>query len=1165
MAKEIKFNIKLNIDGKEQLVSATSTVENLRGVVNAAKSDIQKANAVFVNFNQQVMKLQNINGAVQQLASTLNSVTEESRTFGAAMNVANTMAGKSGDDFAKLKGQVTELSKTLPIAREELANGLYQVISNGIPEDNWIAYLQKSAKASIGGVADLGETVKVTSTIIKNYGLSWDKAGDVQDKIQLTAKNGVTSFEQLAQALPKVTSNAATLGVSIDELMATFATLTGVSGNTAEVSTQLAAIFTALVKPSSEASKMAQQMGIEFDAAAIKAAGGMRNFLTDLDKNVKAYASKSGMLEQEIYGKLFGSAESLRALGPLTGQLAAKFNENVEAMKGSAGTIDDAYGKVANSGSATLQMFQNQMSEYTDAVAAAVSGIMPAVNVLAKLGNTAVSILALNKALQIFCGINAIAKTRIIATNAAALVWNATAVRVNAIVKVISATFRGAAVSATTLKLAIQGLLVSTGVGIAIVALTEIMSAFMSKSDEAKTSAEDAAESLKGMGDAADEVKDAYNNALQSTYSDLMGKYDKLKAAWKSLSSEQKKVEWIKENQSAFNELRLKINDVSEAENIFNRKTDAVVEAFKQRAMAAAYAAKLTALYQKQIALLDKKQKVTKSIADDAKQGGRHAKEGDIVPESWRSDRYGKVGSDGQWRFTKIGAERYNGTNVSGNTQINSVDKELDNVDREIATTQKQLNERLKSANSFITADNLTAPTPGKTTPKTTPGKHDTTAEPKTHLEELQAQLSAAQKEKGNAMTVEARVKADAKIQDIQAQIDEATKGKVSIEAETEPSYIVQGSDADKRQSHNNAGQRIDRIRQDFEIGLIGKEDAERQIADINKQLEKLGIKPIEVPFKTYIEELQEQLHDAQREFDEAITIDAKIKADAKVTEIQAQIDEATKGKVTIEAETEPSYIVKGSKADKRQSYANAQSKANSVQSDYEAGIINKEEALKSIDDINADLKKLNLTPVKIEVETEDIDKAKEKMSGACDAIKSMGSSLSGLGDAIEVPELNVAGTMAQAIATMVDGYATATAQAGKLGPWAWVAFAATGLATLATMISSVKQAGAFATGGIVGGTSSSGDKKFARVNSGEMILNKFQQARLFNMVNGNFQPPTFTAREMQPVTMNSISNNIEPSATVVNVHLDANARKMLKELSNTKKVTGKSGRVYNV
>lgn len=842
MAKEIKFNVKLVVDGKEQLVTATTSVAELRANLEAAKDRATRLRDSLITFNQSIDTLKTVQATVSQLAGTLNSVTEESRTFSAAMNAANTMAGKSGEDFSKLKSNVAELAETIPMARDELANGLYQVISNGVPEDNWIAYLQKSAKASVGGIADLGETVKVTSTIIKNYGLSWDKAGDVQDKIQLTAKNGVTSFEQLAQALPRVTSNAATLGVSIDELMATFATLTGVSGNTAEVSTQLAAIFTALVKPSSEAIKMAQQMGIEFDAAAIKAAGGMRNFLADLDKNVKVYANKSGMLEQEIYGKLFGSAESLRALGPLTGQLAAKFNENVEAMKDSAGTIDDAFATMSSSGAASLQMMKNKIGEFADNIMSAMGGIMPYLNITAQVGNSLIAVTALVGGLKNLAKIQAIVKVRTMAMNAASLVWNATSVRINALVQAMTASFRGAAVSATTLKLAIQGLFIATGIiGVAISALTEIIASFSSKAANAQKSAEDTADSMKNIGDAADEVKSAYDGALKNTYADLMAKYEKLKTGWRSLSSTQEKMNWIKGNKDAFNELRLSINDVTEAENIFNRKTDAVVEAFKQRAMAAAYAAKLTALYQKQIALLDKKQKVTKSIADDAKQGGRHAKEGDIVPESWRSERYGKVGSDGQWRFTKVGAERYNGTNVSGNTQINSVDKELDNVDREIATTQKQLNERLKSANSFITADKPTAPTPGKTTPKTTPGKHDTTAEPKTHLEELQAQLSAAQKEKGNAMTVEARVKADAKIQDIQAQIDEATKGKVSIEAETEPSYIVQGSDADKRQSHNNAGQRIDQIKQDFEIGLIGKEDAERQIADINKQLEKLG------------------------------------------------------------------------------------------------------------------------------------------------------------------------------------------------------------------------------------------------------------------------------------------------------------------------------------
>lgn len=1210
MAKEIKFNVKLVVDGKEQLVTATSTAEELRRVLDSAKTSSQKLNAALVNFNQAVMAANNVTNAISQISGALNGVTEESRSFSAAMNAANTMAGKSGEDFAKLKGQVAELSKSIPVVRDELANGLYQVISNGVPEDNWIAFLQKSAKASVGGIADLGETVKVTSTIIKNYGLSWDKAGDVQDKIQLTAKNGVTSFEQLAQALPRVTSNAATLGVSIDELMATFATLTGVSGNTAEVSTQLAAIFTALVKPSSEASKMAQQMGIEFDAAAIKAAGGMRNFLTDLDKNVKAYASKSGMLEQEIYGKLFGSAESLRALGPLTGQLAAKFNENVEAMKGSAGTIDDAFSIMSSSGAASLQILKNKFAEVGDAIASTMGGIMPVLNITAQIGNTVIAVSAMVSGLKNLAKIQAIVKVRTMAMNAASLVWNATSVRMNALVQVMTASFRGAAVSATTLKLAIQGLLISTGVGVAIVALTEVIAAFTSKSADAQTQAEDTAESMKGIGDAADDIKTAYDSALKNTYADLMAKYEKLKAGWRALSTEQQKMAWIKDNQSAFNELRLKIGNVTEAENIFNRKTDAVVEAFKQRALAAAYAAKLTALYQRQIELLDKKQKITKTIADDAKQGGRHAKEGDIVPESWRSDRYGKVGRDGQWRFTKVGAERYNGTNVSGNTQINSVDKEIESVNRQIGDTQKQLTTRLNTARSFITADTPTTPHT-KDTPKKTTIKDDKKDEPKTHVEELQAQLAAAQKEMGNAMTVDARVKADAKVADIQRQIDEATKGKVSIGAETEPTYIVQGSAADKRQSRTNAQHNIDRIRQDFEIGLIGKEDAERQIADINKQLEKLGVKPIEVHFKTYIEELQEQLHDAQQEFEESTTIDARVKADAKIDDIQRQIDETTKGKVSIKAETEPTYIVQGSAADKRQSHSNAQNKASRIQTDYEIGIIGKDEALKEIEEINRQLAEIGLKPIKIELDSKGFDKVFGDIKSGWGSIQGVGNGIQGIsgalegnGDAwqqvtglingfisiaegiqgiVELFGMLTAATSAHAAASTTDAAATAgeaaaatantaaksgeavanaTASGAKMPfPLNLVAIAA----GVAAVIAALAAVSGFATGGVIGGTSTSGDKKFARVNSGEMILNKFQQARLFGMIDGKFQPPTFTERRLQPVTMQNITNDIEPTATEVNINMNANARKILDMITDVKRVAKKSGKNYNV
>lgn len=494
MANEVRFNIRLNIDGKEKVVTATTAVDNLRRVADSAKGAAGALQEQLINTNQIVEKWNNVSNAIGQLSSVLNDITAESRSFGVAMAAANTMAGKSGEEFAKLKDQVAELSHEVPVARDKLANGLYQVISNGVPENNWITFLNKSAHASVAGIANLEETVKVTSTIIKNYGLDWEAAGFIQDKIQLTAKNGVTSFEQLAQALPRVTSQAATLGVSVDELMATFSTLTGVSGDTAEVSTQLAAIFTALIKPSSEAAEMAQQMGIQFDAAAIKAAGGMEQFLQQLGKSVQEYSKSSGVLEQEVYGKLFGSAESLRALTPLMGNLSDKFSENVSSMKDSAGTIDNAFDTVAHTGSSTLQMLNNKLGEYSDTLQNSIGNVLPYISISAQMAMCATSVVSLSKTFNILAVSAKLVRTAI--------------AMFSPIVEVCSATMRGAAVSAETLKLAIRSLMISTGIGIAIVALTEAIDYLMNSSDEA-------ADKMDGLTEAEQRAKQAHQQTAR--------------------------------------------------------------------------------------------------------------------------------------------------------------------------------------------------------------------------------------------------------------------------------------------------------------------------------------------------------------------------------------------------------------------------------------------------------------------------------------------------------------------------------------------------------------------------------------------------------------------------------------------------------------------------
>lgn len=66
-----------------------------------------------------------------------------------------------------------------------------------------------------------------------------------------------------------------------------------------------------------------------------------------------------------------------------------------------------------------------------------------------------------------------------------------------------------------------------------------------------------------------------------------------------------------------------------------------------------------------------------------------------------------------------------------------------------------------------------------------------------------------------------------------------------------------------------------------------------------------------------------------------------------------------------------------------------------------------------------------------------------------------------------------------------------------------------TAIGAIASLIAAVSSIPKFATGGIVGGSSLIGDNILVGVNSGEMILNKRQQANLFNLLDAKYTPNT--------------------------------------------------------
>ena len=156
------------------------------------------------------------------------------------------------------------------------------------------------------------------------------------------------------------------------------------------------------------------------------------------------------------------------------------------------------------------------------------------------------------------------------------------------------------------------------------------------------------------------------------------------------------------------------------------------------------------------------------------------------------------------------------------------------------------------------------------------------------------------------------------------------------------------------------------------------------------------------------------------------------------------------------------------------------------------------------VDQINEKISEINenIPPISINFKTgrlkevtTDTKAMSKEWQYAAKAINQVGNAMNQIDD----PAAKVMATIAQAVASVMLGYAEATTQAASMGPWAWIAFAAAGLATAITTVSQIKAAtkGGFAEGGIVPGNSYSGDLLHTSdygINSGELILNRAQQ-----------------------------------------------------------------------
>ena len=597
-----------------------------------------------------------------------------------------------------------------------------------------------------------------------------------------------------------------------------------------------------------------------------------------------------------------------------------------------------------------------------------------------------------------------------------------------------------------------KGLLLVGGAALATYALS---------TNEAKESQENFNATLEE----GEERQRRYQQVAADTYASLMTKYSQLKASWQALSNEHQKNKWIKDNRTQLEELGISVTNVKSVEDAFNGNTNAVVDSFIRRAKAAARLAELTELYREQMELLDQRTETISKVQSNSQRlrTGITARAGDYIPEgAGNYDRkYGQTNSEGKWVFSEQGAKNWN-------ESVGENSKAVRDIDKKIEANANKTNKILKDIETDVKSNPIKTSSPSYTPSRTSHSNTTRTNKPD-KVEEPKIEF------------------AEGSLDDIEKQLSEARKRLTSglfNENETEESLRKLIATLEEKKTDI-------RVRLGFD-----KSEAEKNLEEFKKKLEEIQKSQSDIKFEKT---------DNRGSYEKAIENAGKkptneiqpISIDTFQSSIKEQMDWNDKLLEQLEA-VKKKYEEIGATGE--QSYKDVTDKISQVTDEN---------------------KKLGNTAEEVEEKRVRWEKQKEKIEEFKEATSQISGSLSSVADGFRkmgnesaASFIQLASSTAEAIGTIIPLIQKlffakqAEAVAGGVSsvatdeatPW-YIKIGA--MATIVAEILSLfgQFSGSFADGGTIRGSSAHGDRLFARVNSGEMILNQKQQNNLFRAI----------------------------------------------------------------
>jgi|GEM_PF-2325664 len=335
---------------REQAKAAGVDLDNL------GKKGKQSGEAVLLSWKSvvRIFAIQTIHRAITLITNAFADGIQNSVEYGVALGEIQTIGQQLELTTEQIASKIRSLSDAFAQPVDVVAEGLYQTLSNQVAEgaENF-EFLAAANKFAVAAVTDSASAVNLLSSTLNSYGIAASEAENVAGKLFKTIELGRIRGEEFANTFGRVTVLAAQLGISLDEVLSSIATLTVTGLKYNEAFTLINNTTLKLIRPTENLKQTYKELGVASAEAGIQAFG-FQGFLSEL-------ANTTGETATEI-GGLFNRVRAIRGVLGLTGSDAERFADNLKEIEAAgAGDLQDAFDEVFNTDAKQFQKELNSL------------------------------------------------------------------------------------------------------------------------------------------------------------------------------------------------------------------------------------------------------------------------------------------------------------------------------------------------------------------------------------------------------------------------------------------------------------------------------------------------------------------------------------------------------------------------------------------------------------------------------------------------------------------------------------------------------------------------------------------------------------------------------------------------------------------------------------